>query len=256
MGLKLWSNNLNYYDEACRIVTEGFCDYIELYVVPGTLDEFGSLWQSIGVPYVVHAPHFSHGMNLAKRECQTSNEQLAAEAFAFADLLNYGHVIFHPGVEGDDEETIRQLNTWDNEKKQRILIENKPYLSIAKPPLICNGHSPMAIERIMDETGVGFCFDIGHGICSSNGRGIDPFDDLTKYESLQPTMYHLSDNDFTSPIDGHKHLGDGDYDFARIFHLIDTTKPISIETEKIYQDSLEDFVRDVHYFTQIYSWQT
>ena len=247
LGLKLWSNNRNYYEEAKRLVKDGFCDYIELYTFPDTLDEFGPLWKLIDVPYIVHATHFMHGMNLAKPECRASNDQLATAAFAFADLLNAKHVIFHPGVEGDDEETIRQLNAWSDERKQRILIENKPYCSIDKPPLRCNGHSPMAIRRIMDETGVGFCFDIGHGVCSSNGRGVDPFEDLMKYESLQPRMYHLSDNDFASPIDGHKHLGDGDYDFARIFRLIDTKKPISIETMKDNFESLKDFENDVSF---------
>ena len=256
LGLKLWSNNRNYYEEAKRLVKDCFCNYIELYVVPDTFDEFGQLWKSIAVPYVIHAPHYMHGMNLAKLECRASNDELATEAFAFADLLNAKHVIFHPGVEGDNEETIRQLNTWPDEKKRRILIENKPFYSIHEPPLICNGHSPEAIRRIMDETGVGFCFDIGHGICSSNGRSIDPFEDLKKYESLRPMMYHLSDNDFTSQIDGHKHLGDGDYDFARIFRLIDTSKPISIETEKKSLISLLDFVQDVHYLTRFYSCQT
>ena len=253
LGLKLWSSNQNYYEEAKRLVAGGFCDYIELYTCPGTLDEFGSLWKSIDVPYIIHAPHYRHGMNLAKAECQSANEQLAAEAFAFADLLQAKHVIFHPGVDGNDEETIRQLNVWPEERKERILIENKPYHSIHKPPRICNGHSPATVQRIMDETGVGFCFDIGHGICSSNSRQVDPFEDLAAYEALQPTMYHLSDNDSRSSIDDHKHLGDGDYDFARIFNLIDTTKPISVETDKEDTNSLKDFETDISFLrNQLY----
>ena len=244
IGLKLWSNNRNYYDEAKRLVAEGFCDYIELYALPGTLDEFGPLWKSIDVPYVVHAPHFAHGMNLSKPEYRPSNDRLAAEAFAFADLLNANDVIFHSGINGSDDETVRQLNGWPEERRKRILIENKPYYS-DKLPLICNGHSPEAIGRMMKETGVGFCFDIGHGICSSNGRGADPFDELARYELLQPAMYHLSDDDFDAVLDGHKRLGNGNYDFARIFSLIDTAKPILIETEKKSAESLKDFETEV-----------
>ena len=240
IGLKLWSNNRNYYEEAKRLVVEGFCGYIELYAVPGTLDEFGPSWKSIDVPYVIHAPHLAHGMNLSRPECRTSNEYLAAEAFAFADLLNADHVIFHSGVEGSDDETIRQLNGWPEERRKQVLIENEPYYS-DKSPLICNGHSPAAIERMIKETGAGFCFDIGHGICSSNGRGIDPFDELVRYELLCPAMYHLSDDDSHAVIDGHKRFGNGNYDFARIFSLIDATKPILIETEKESAESLKDF---------------
>ena len=247
LGLKLWSSNQNYYEEAKRLVAGGFCDYIELYTCPDTLDEFGSLWKSIDVPYIIHAPHYRHGMNLAKAECQSANDQLAAEAFAFADLLQAKHVIFHPGIDGDDEETVRQLNVWPEERKKRILIENKPYRTINESPLVCNGHLPAAIRRIRDETGVGFCFDIAHGICSANSRQVDTFEDLTAYEALQPAMYHLSDNDSTSEIDDHKHLGDGDYDFARIFRLIDTTKPISVETDKEDAHLLKDFENDVRF---------
>jgi len=244
IGLKLWSNNRNYYEEAQRLAVKGVCDYIELYALPGTLDEFGPLWKSIDISYIVHAPHFMHRMNLAKREHEDGNRRLADEAFQYADLLETKQIIFHPGVEGDDEETIRQLNTWTDKRRKHVLIENKPYYSIDKPPRVCNGHSPASIRRIMEETGVDFCFDIGHGICSSNGRGVDPFEELMEYESLRPTMYHLSDNDFKSSVDGHKHFGGGNYDFARICQLINATAPISIETEKSSRDSLEDFVKD------------
>ena len=39
-GLKLWSVNTDYYyDEAIRLYSEGVFDYIELYVVPDTLEK-------------------------------------------------------------------------------------------------------------------------------------------------------------------------------------------------------------------------
>ena len=38
-GLKLWSVNTDYYyNEAIRLYNEGIYDYIELYIVPDTLD--------------------------------------------------------------------------------------------------------------------------------------------------------------------------------------------------------------------------
>ena len=40
LGLKLWSTNTDcYYKEAKRLYNEGRFDYIELYVVPDSLDE-------------------------------------------------------------------------------------------------------------------------------------------------------------------------------------------------------------------------
>ena len=39
IGLKLWSTNTDcYYNEAIRLYNDGVFDYIELYVVPDTLD--------------------------------------------------------------------------------------------------------------------------------------------------------------------------------------------------------------------------
>jgi sugar phosphate isomerase/epimerase len=244
-GLKLWSTNRNYFDEACRLVRENICQYIELYALPNTFDEYAQLWKTINAPYVIHAPHFMHGMNLADKEKRNSNIVLAGEAFKFADLLNAKNVIFHPGVAGQEKETIHQLNNFSQNWKQKILIENKPYRTIDEPPLICNGHSPKSIAEIMKETSVGFCFDIGHGICAANSRNVDIWSEIILFEKLQPQMYHLSDNDVNSPIDGHKHFGKGNYDFTRILELIDLSKPISIETEKNNKSTLTDYCDDI-----------
>jgi sugar phosphate isomerase/epimerase len=244
-GLKLWSINRNYFEEACRLVSEKICQYIELYVLPDTFNEYGQLWKTIDTLYIIHASHSMHGMNLADRKKRESNVTLAEEAFKFAYLLNANHVIFHPGVAGKDEETIYQLNHFPQNWKQKILIENKPYRTINEPPLICNGHSPTSISEIVKETGVGFCLDIGHSICSANSRSIDIVSEIMAFEKLQPNMYHLSDNDIGSPIDGHKHFCKGNYNFTRILELIDSSKPISIETEKTLKNSLADFVDDI-----------
>ncbi|MDR0606707.1 MAG: sugar phosphate isomerase/epimerase, partial [Bacteroidales bacterium] len=246
-----WSTNRNYFDEACRLVRENICQYIELYALPDTFDEYAQLWQTISIPYVIHAPHFMHGMNLADNNKRKTNVVLAEEAFKFADLLKANYVIFHPGVAGKDEETIYQLSNFPKNWKPKILIENKPYRTIDEPPLICNGHSPKSVAEIIKETSVGFCFDIGHCICSANSRCLESFIEITEYEKLNPTIYHLSDNDIYSPIDGHKHFGEGNYDFEKILRLIDLSKPISLETTKIYTDSLADFCNDINYIEHI-----
>jgi deoxyribonuclease-4 len=253
LGLKLWSINRNYFEEAKRLVAEKQCAYIELYTLPKSYKEFAALWKLIDIPYVIHAPHFVHGMNLAAVECKNSNRLLAEEAFAFADLLNAKHVIFHPGFAGKDDEIIRQLNQWSENWKQKILIENKPYCSINDENLIANGHSPEVIQKIKYETEIGFCFDIGHGICSANSRNIDPYEIISDFEKLDPVMYHISDNEIDSPIDQHKHLGQGNYNFKQIFERIDMMKPISIETVKNHEDSLLDFEEDINFLKNVRS---
>jgi sugar phosphate isomerase/epimerase len=251
LGLKLWSTNECYIEEVKRLFADKICDYVEVYIVPDTLDQFGNLWRSLEVPFVIHAPHWIHGMNLSDPKCSESNYLLATEAFAFADRLKAEYLIFHPGFAGTNDEVIHQLNQWSENWRQRILIENKPYCSIIDKNLIANGHSPKIIQKIKNETGIGFCCDIGHCICSANSRKVDPIQDILDFEKLKPVMYHLSDNDFLSSIDEHKHFGQGNYDFKQILERIDIKKPISIETVKDFNNSLRDFENDVNFLRKI-----
>lgn len=76
---------------------------------------------------------------------------------------------------------------------------------------------------------------------------MDHWTDLAAFERLCPEMYHLSDNDFLSEIDGHLNLGHGNYDFHRILESIDASKPISLETKKQFGESLRDFKSEVRF---------
>ena len=93
IGLKLWSTNENYFNKAKRLFEEGFYEYIELYAVPDSL-EFVDLWKKLRVPYIVHAPHYGSGLNLADNEKKSNNLRLAAQAIRFADELSAEYIIF------------------------------------------------------------------------------------------------------------------------------------------------------------------
>src|SRR3989339_2001938 len=110
LGLKLWSTNKNYIEEAKRLYNEKVFDYIELFAVPNSYDKFICLWKELDIPYIIHAPHYSVGMNLAKKECFKKNLEHAKETFKFANDLNAKFIIFHPGIDGDVKETVIQLN--------------------------------------------------------------------------------------------------------------------------------------------------
>jgi deoxyribonuclease IV len=243
LGLKLWSTNENYVNEAIRLYEEKFYDYIELFAVPDSYNEFIGLWKSLKIPYVLHAPHFSCGLNFAKRDALKNNLRLVDETLKFADALSVQIIIFHPGVEGDIKETAFQIK---QVKDSRIVLENKPYYAI-NGDLICNGHSPEEIEYVMQETGVGFCFDIGHAICSANAKKIEPFEYLKKFNTLNPKLYHLFDGDWNGVWDEHRHFGAGSYNFDKILGLIPKTCLITLETKKDFSDSLKDFEKDIEF---------
>ena len=248
-GLKLWSINENYISEAIRLHELGIYHYIELYVKPGSTDQYLELWQRLNIPYVIHAPHFRDGLNLAKKEKEMSNKKLFEEAQRFADKLSADKIIVHPGINGDIKETARQLKEIN---ETRILVENKPYYAL-DDGLICNGTTPDEIKFITGEAGAGFCLDIGHAICSANAHNQDWLDYLKRFIKLSPRVYHVSDGNKDGVLDQHLHFGEGNFDFHNILSLFSLDASISIETEKRYKDSLSDFLDDINFIKETIS---
>lgn len=241
-GLKLWSTNRCYVSCALRLYQSGVCDYIELFVEPGSFSGYGELWGALEIPYVIHAPHFDKGVNLAKRGNQETNLRHAEESFRFADRLKAETVIFHPGVEGEVEETVRQMTLIAD---PRIVVENKPFYG--HHGVRCVGSSPEEIGFIMREAGVGFCLDASHAICAANARKIPPMEYLHRFLSLYPRMFHLTDGLSDGIYDRHDHFGKGNYDIAAILRLLPPESTITVETDKDYPDALGDFAADIDY---------
>lgn len=254
-GLKVWSCNKNYIPAAQKLYGEGYFNYIEIYAFPGTEEETSYLWKALDIPFVVHAPHFMHGLNFSDKEKYLSNIKMMESALSFADKLNAETVIFHPGIKGDYRETARQMK---NIKDGRIVVENKPYriakaVNGLKPSDICVGYCPYQISHILSETGIGFCLDIGHAICAANGAGEDKIKYLKDFIALSPKMFHLSDGEWSGAIDKHYNIGKGDYDFETLRALMPESPKISIETEKASQNDLEDFKEDVRKLRAIFA---
>lgn len=248
IGLKLWSTNIDsYFDEAKRLYQEGLFDYIELYVVPETIDTIDK-WKSINVPFTLHAPHFAHGVNLALQDREEFNRKIFDEVKLFNESLNAKFVVVHSGIEGDIEEAIRQLNII---KLENMLIENKPYRAPLGEKKLCRGATIEEIKLVLNNVNCGFCLDVGHAICSANSFKLDQYTFLEEFNKLNPTCYHLSDNSVSSSIDNHLHFGQGDYDFKKIFDIIDSNKNLVIETNKVSKINLDDFRKDVEYIRNL-----
>lgn len=246
-GLKLWSINECYVEEALRLLDEKYFDFIELYIIPGSYEKYSGIWTKINVPYVIHAPHFREGLNLAKPEKKDKNLIYANESIKFANLLNSEVIIFHPGISGEVEETIRQIN---NLNDKRIVIENKPYYAL-QDGLICNGNSVEEIKLIINNTNIGFCLDIGHAFCSANARNILPLAYLKEFINLNPKIFHLTDGDICSIFDKHEHFGNGNYNIKEILNILPYDSMITVETVKNSKESLVDFQEDITYLRKI-----
>lgn len=243
LGLKLWSHNLNYLKEAESLYKKGLYSFLELYVIPDSTQEQLELWKGLDVPYIIHAPHWKHGVNLARKDKEQDNIRLISLAQKFAVGLKADKIIVHPGVGGVIEETGRQLKAIGD---KRILIENKPYFGL-DGGLVCNGTTPEEIGLVMKTSGAGFCLDIGHAICSANAHKKEWSGFVKEMIALEPAMFHLSDGKADGVYDSHDHFGKGSYDIKAILKLIPENASVTIETVKDSQNDLEDFVGDVEY---------
>lgn len=241
IGVKLWSTNTGgCMDDVVRLCAEGVCDYLELYAVPGTLSTL-PLWQALGVPTIIHAPHFKHGFNLAQRECEQGNRRLYEETRRFADALDARYIIFHGGTFGCIEETARQLAAL---QEPRALIENKPAITRNEGcTLECRGSTVDEIQRVMAESGCGFCLDIPHALCAANYHRAAQSETLRDFQALGPAMYHLADMMTpTQLIDDHTPLGLGTLDMSKFIpDILQAGATVTIETNRQRHDSLCEF---------------
>jgi deoxyribonuclease IV len=241
-GLKLWSTNKNYIEEAVKLFEGGIFDYIELFSVPGSFEDHINLWKSLNIPFIIHAAHFGCGMNLADKDNYSRNMILASEAVKFADELKSDIIIFHSGVNGNIDETIRQLKKIND---RRVVIENKPFYGLKNEK--CVGYSPSEIIKIQNETEYGFCLDIGHAICAANAQKKDRILYLKEFIGLKPDMYHLTDGEYDGIYDMHKHFSEGNYPVGVIFELIPDGSMITNEAKKNSVVNLNDFIIDINY---------
>ena len=247
IGLKLWSCNTDYYfEEAIRLYNQNIYNYIELYVVPDTVDTLQK-WKKLNIPFIIHNAHFAHGFNLAKRDHEKRNHEIYEQTVRFADALNAKYIIFHGGIDGTVQETIRQLSAFN---EPRALIENKPFIALPNRMggYYCRGATFYELKQIIENVKCGFCLDFGHAVCSANSQKINPYDFIITLSQFKPSMFHLSDiTDMTSPYDAHPHLGTGHLDIARLkWEIMPSDAIISIETNKDNKENLYDFEDDVN----------
>ena len=250
LGLKLWSINTDaYLCEARRLHAEGGFDFIELYIVPGTVDTLPQ-WKALGIPFTLHAPHFAHGMNLAKREKDVENRKKYEEVKHFADYLNASRIVFHGGVEGAIEETARQLDAF---QEPRALIENKPYRALPNMGgKFCRGHSPEEIRYVVEQCRCGFCLDFGHAVCAAASMGQEAYGIIDEFQKFKPTYFHLSDvENLASEYDTHPHLGTGVLDIPKILTALPSNSRVTIETVKNSPETLDDFIEDIKWIRHL-----
>jgi len=246
IGLKLYSTNTDLIPDA-RLLKDKYLNFVELYVVPGSYDKTISAWKEADFPYVIHAPHSFHGVNLAQMEKWKTNLQSYNEAKLFADNLNSDIIIAHGGNEGAFDETIRQIRSIGD---KRIVLENKPKLGLDNE--ICVGWSQSEFRKIFDEHIInGIALDYAHASCAAKSLDVDVMDIVKELMLFNPKIFHLSDSDSLSEQDKHFNLGKGNLNLLQFIHIVPTNGLLTIETPRDSSRGLTDFIADVKYLKKL-----
>lgn len=253
IGLKLHSTNIALIPDAIKLKREGFFDYIELYIIPGSYNETINAWKNLDISYVIHAPHSYSGLNLSLKNFEHNNISLIEETESFRMVLKPAKIIFHPGIDGSINETIRQILLFKkkySELFKSAIIENKPKIGLNGE--VCVGSSTEEIAQIIKETEMGYCLDIGHAIYYAAWADLKYEDVIDSFMDLKPDIYHLSDGDISSQTDLHLNFGKGNFELDRILNKIPQDSYITIETNRNMAMNLKDYESDIIYLNRLF----
>lgn len=247
IGLKLYSTDIGLIPEANRLRQKGLFDYIELYVIPQTPEACLPQWKMLDAPFVIHAAHSLHGLNLAQAEKEEDNKRYFAEAGRFADNLGADWIIVHGGNNGSISETIRQIGLLGD---SRIIVENKPKIGLLDEACIgwCR-----ADFHAFAEAGIlnGMALDFVHASCAATAEGMDERLIIDGFLSFRPKVFHLSDGDTSSEKDIHLNLGKGNRNLGFYLRCIPPGGFVTIETPRNRSKGLQDFVEDMAFLSEL-----
>ncbi|GFM35145.1 TIM barrel protein [Desulfovibrio subterraneus] len=248
VGLKLFSTNSQLIPLVQDIQDTGLFGYVELYVLPGTYRENINHFKHISLPFVIHAPHFGHGVNLANPLLRQNNVKKIEDARRFADKTGAEYIIVHGGFDGELAEVIEQVGLIGD---SRFLLENLPFWGDAGQR--CIGSSPDSVSVAL-QSGVflGFVLDVGHAACASASTQSDFLSYLDSFLSLCPKMFHVSDGHLNSGQDMHLPIGFGDFPWRDILKRIPDRSMLTMETPRDMRFGLADTVNDRHRIEEIF----
>ena len=236
-GLKLWSTNIDLIGKAIKLIDEKTFDYIELFIVPDTqVSPF-----IIDVPYIIHIPHYKFGVNIGKFNKKEYNLQRINESKRWAKELDAKYLVLHPGYGSMDcaAEVLREVS--DN----RILIENMPTIALNGERMV--GYSPEQMEKLMDNTDMGFCLDLNHATKAAVSVKKPYKEFIEEFLKLGPKIFHISDGKLNNEKDEHLNIGGGDYDFGFFLKTIKDNpyRLVTVETPRIDKKALHEDIQNI-----------
>ena len=247
-GIKLWSINKDYFEEALELFKRREIDFIELYFVPDSfkLEELKLLK---GAVLAVHSSHDSHNFNLFDLD-GSKKELFKNKIVETADFLQASFIIVHAGV-GNSKEVFKKniAEIYD----QRILIENMPKIGLHDE--ICFGYS-MAQLKFIKNCGFAICLDLQHAFKSAVSQGLNYKNFIgSLIDGFGPSYFHISGGESSNEKDEHLDLFEGDFDSGwakKVLSRVGEEKEIYVVFEVPKRERLENDIKNIKYFkTQI-----
>jgi deoxyribonuclease-4 len=248
IGLKLYSTDVELIPDIRNLRRKDYFDYIELYIVPDSYEKTIEKWKGIDVPFVIHAPHTAHNVNIADSELRESNMEAYRQVKSFCNSLKSSYIVSHAGSDGTLEETIHQLRMIGDD---RIRLENKPNVGLNGE--VCRCCAPEEFEKLLKE-GVlqGMVLDFGHAICYAAHCGLNYRHIIEDFMKYSPSIFHLCDGIYSSHTDMHLNIGKGEFNIKELLNYIPHDAMVAVETPRSSKENLDDFLKDIQILMNIF----
>lgn len=248
-GLKIWSiNNESLFKEAIRLFENKKIDFVELYIVPGSLKP--EILENLkNISTTLHAPHMEHGFDVFKLD-DLNIEIWKNQVIKTADFLNSKFIVVHAEVGDSKEIFLKNIKKiYDN----RILIENLPKFGIEGDICFCHSYEQL---KFIKDSGLNFCLDFSHAIMSAIGYNLDYKEFIEKLIfELNPIYFHICNGKINTKKDEHGNLFEGDFDIKWIKKTLlklAEKKDIYLVFETPKGDiGLENDIKNINYFKDL-----
>lgn len=213
-GLKIWSSDKSLFREAAELFYDKKIDFIELYIVPNSMDDINIFEDFKKIPTAIHATHTEHGFDVFSLD-DSKIKFFGNQIIKPANFLNSKFIVVH-AEEGDSKEIFKKNIEKINDS--RMLIENLPQKSLEGND--CFASSYLQLKFIKD-CGFNFCFDFSHAIKSAISQKIDYKEFIEKLiKELSPNYFHICNGKLDNDRDEHLDLFDGDFDIKWIKSIL------------------------------------
>ncbi len=250
-GLKIWSNNTDWFEEAVERHKREEFDFVEIYSNSEVAHDYLALEKLKQIP--VLATHIGHLDKAGFHDFFLTKEQEPAWQMTreLTDFFEAPRIVVHPANNhnpGSFWENLKKLND------ERIIIETMPVIS----PL--GGENRKFGTNIDDIIEISKQKKICLDICKSIKAAVyhdKPYKEflLEILGEIEPEYMHISGCDLRSPIDQHLDLWEAEFDVKWIRETIeeyakDKVVYLAFETPKSGK-GLENDIKNIEYFKTI-----